>query len=114
LNEAGQKNYRDMFQVLRAGFVPPCLPANARTVPNGLRWAYEIKHDASGSCAGAMPDGVRVLSRHSRALLRTPLKRIQNEEATPTAPPTSAIVRPHNHRPTTGAGTTATAGAYTS
>jgi bifunctional non-homologous end joining protein LigD len=29
---------------LPAGFIEPCLPTLARTVPDGPRWAYEIKH----------------------------------------------------------------------
>jgi ATP-dependent DNA ligase len=27
------------------GFIAPCLPTLARTVPDGPRWAFEIKHD---------------------------------------------------------------------
>jgi hypothetical protein len=27
------------------GFVAPCLPTNARAVPMGPMWVYEIKHD---------------------------------------------------------------------
>jgi hypothetical protein len=38
------------FMFLRApahptGFIEPCLPTLARTVPEGDRWAYEVKHD---------------------------------------------------------------------
>jgi len=28
-----------------AGFIDPCLPTGARSVPSGPQWAYEIKHD---------------------------------------------------------------------
>jgi hypothetical protein len=27
------------------GFIEPCLPTSARSVPSGPQWAYEIKHD---------------------------------------------------------------------
>jgi hypothetical protein len=27
------------------GFIEPCLPTNARSVPSGPQWVYEIKHD---------------------------------------------------------------------
>jgi bifunctional non-homologous end joining protein LigD len=27
------------------GFIEPCMPMVARTVPTGAQWAYEIKHD---------------------------------------------------------------------
>ena len=27
------------------GFIEPCLPTIADTVPTGPQWAYEIKHD---------------------------------------------------------------------
>ena len=27
------------------GFIDPCLPTGARSVPSGPQWAYEIKHD---------------------------------------------------------------------
>jgi ATP-dependent DNA ligase len=28
-----------------AGFIEPCLPTLARTVPDGPRWAFEVKYD---------------------------------------------------------------------
>jgi ATP-dependent DNA ligase len=28
-----------------AGFIEPCLPTLGHAVPDGPRWAYEIKHD---------------------------------------------------------------------
>ena len=30
---------------LPAGFIAPCLPTNANTLPSGGRWLHEIKHD---------------------------------------------------------------------
>jgi ATP-dependent DNA ligase len=32
-------------RVLPAGFVAPCLPANAPQPPSGELWLHEIKHD---------------------------------------------------------------------
>jgi ATP-dependent DNA ligase len=27
------------------GFIEPCLPTPSRIVPDGARWAFEVKHD---------------------------------------------------------------------
>jgi bifunctional non-homologous end joining protein LigD len=45
------------------GFVEPCLPTLARTVPDGPQWAYEIKHDGFRFICRRDGDRVRVFSR---------------------------------------------------
>ncbi len=49
-----------------AGFIEPCLPTLARTVPDGPRWAYEIKHDGFRFICRCDGDRVRVYSRNGR------------------------------------------------
>ncbi|MGP0095139.1 MAG: hypothetical protein ACLPKB_35080 [Xanthobacteraceae bacterium] len=49
-----------------AGFIPPCLPTLARAVPDGPRWAHEIKHDGYRFIVRRDGDRVRVFSRHAR------------------------------------------------
>jgi bifunctional non-homologous end joining protein LigD len=49
-----------------AGFIEPCLPTRASTVPDGPRWAYEIKHDGFRFIARREGDRVRVFSRRGR------------------------------------------------
>jgi bifunctional non-homologous end joining protein LigD len=48
------------------GFVEPCLPTASRTVPDGSRWAFEVKHDGFRFIARRDGDRVRVLSRNAR------------------------------------------------
>jgi bifunctional non-homologous end joining protein LigD len=48
------------------GFIEPCLPINARTVPTGSQWAYEIKHDGFRFICRRDGDQVRVYSRNGR------------------------------------------------
>ena len=48
------------------GFIEPCLPTNARTVPTGAHWAYEIKHDGFRFICRRDGDRVRVFSRNGR------------------------------------------------
>jgi bifunctional non-homologous end joining protein LigD len=50
---------------LPAGFIEPCLPTLARTVPDGPRWAFEIKHDGFRFIARRDGDRVRVFSRNA-------------------------------------------------
>jgi bifunctional non-homologous end joining protein LigD len=45
------------------GFIEPCLPTLARTVPSGPQWAYEIKHDGFRFICRRDGDRVRVYSR---------------------------------------------------
>jgi bifunctional non-homologous end joining protein LigD len=49
-----------------AGFIEPCLPTLARAVPDGPRWAYEIKHDGYRFIVRREGDRVRVFSRNAR------------------------------------------------
>jgi bifunctional non-homologous end joining protein LigD len=49
-----------------AGFIEPCLPTLARTVPDGPRWAFEIKHDGFRFIVRRDGDRVRVFSRHGK------------------------------------------------
>jgi hypothetical protein len=46
-----------------AGFIESCLPTNARTVPAGSQWAYEIKHDGFRFICRRDRDRVRVFCR---------------------------------------------------
>jgi bifunctional non-homologous end joining protein LigD len=46
-----------------AGFVEPCIPTFARIVPDGPRWAYEIKHDGYRFICRRDGNRVRVYSR---------------------------------------------------
>jgi len=48
---------------LPAGFIEPCLPTLARTVPNGPKWAYEIKHDGFRFICRRDGDRVRLFTR---------------------------------------------------
>jgi len=48
------------------GFIEPCLPTNARTVPASAQWAYEIKHDGFRFICRRDGDRVRVFSRNGR------------------------------------------------
>jgi bifunctional non-homologous end joining protein LigD len=49
-----------------SGFIEPCLPTSSRTVPDGPRWAFEVKHDGYRFIARRDGDRVRVFSRHGR------------------------------------------------
>jgi bifunctional non-homologous end joining protein LigD len=46
------------------GFIEPCLPTSARSVPSGPQWAYEIKHDGFRFVCWRACGRVRVFSRH--------------------------------------------------
>jgi bifunctional non-homologous end joining protein LigD len=48
------------------GFIEPCLPTNAPTVPTGPQWAYEIKHDGFRFICRLDGDRARVFSRYGR------------------------------------------------
>lgn len=72
-----------------AGFIEPCLPTPARTVPSGAGWAYEIKHDGFRFILRRDGDRVRVFSRHGREWSdRVPLI----VEAVRALPVTSAVL----------------------
>ena len=51
---------------LPAGFVGPCLPTPSRTVPEGERWAFEVKHDGFRFIARRDGDRLRVFSRNAK------------------------------------------------
>ena len=46
-----------------AGFIEPCLPTLARTVPSGPQWVHEIKHDGFRFICRRDGEQVRVYSR---------------------------------------------------
>jgi bifunctional non-homologous end joining protein LigD len=48
------------------GFIEPCLPTLAHTVPDGPRWAFEVKHDGFRFVCRRDGDRVRVFSRNAR------------------------------------------------
>jgi bifunctional non-homologous end joining protein LigD len=48
------------------GFIEPCLPTLAHAVPDGSRWAFEVKHDGYRLIARRDGDRVRVFSRHGK------------------------------------------------
>jgi bifunctional non-homologous end joining protein LigD len=48
------------------GFIEPCLPTLADAVPDGVQWAYEIKHDGYRFVCRREGDRVRVFSRNGR------------------------------------------------
>jgi bifunctional non-homologous end joining protein LigD len=54
------------FPAFPTGFIEPCLPTPSRTVPDGARWAYEIKHDGYRFIARRDGDRVRVFSRNAK------------------------------------------------
>ena len=50
----------------RSGFIQPCLPTLAHAVPDGSRWAFEVKHDGYRFIARRDGDRVRVFSRNAK------------------------------------------------
>ena len=50
----------------RSGFIQPCLPTLAHAVPDGSRWAFEVKHDGFRFIARRDGDRVRVFSRNAK------------------------------------------------
>jgi bifunctional non-homologous end joining protein LigD len=57
---------RALLPARPAGFIEPCLPVPARTVPTGERWAYEIKHDGFRFICRRYGDQVHIFSRRGR------------------------------------------------
>jgi len=51
---------------LPSGFVEPCLQVLSRTVPDGPRWVFEIKHDGFRFICRRDGDRVRVFSRNPK------------------------------------------------
>jgi len=50
-------------RTLPAGFIAPCLPTKAHTVPSGSQWLHEIKHDGFRIIARKDGERVRLYSR---------------------------------------------------
>ena len=48
------------------GFIEPCLPTNAHSVPTGPQWVYEVKHDGFRFICRRDGERVRVYSRNGR------------------------------------------------
>jgi bifunctional non-homologous end joining protein LigD len=57
---------RSPFPARPAGFIEPCLPTLAQAVPDGSRWAFEVKHDGYRFIARRDGDRMRVFSRHGK------------------------------------------------
>src|SRR5262245_65840302 len=51
------------MRTLPNGFIEPCLPTKADTLPSGGLWVHEIKHDGFLIIARKNGDGVRLYSR---------------------------------------------------
>jgi len=49
-----------------SGFIKPCLPTPSRNVPDGPRWAFEVKHDGFGFICRRDDERVWVFSRHGK------------------------------------------------
>src|SRR5262249_29445066 len=48
------------------GFINPCLPTPSQAVPDGPRWAFEVKHDGFRFIARREGDRVHVFSRNAK------------------------------------------------
>jgi bifunctional non-homologous end joining protein LigD len=57
---------RAPFPTRPTGFIEPCLPTLAQTVPSGPQWAFEIKADGYRFICRREGDRVRVFSRNAR------------------------------------------------
>jgi ATP-dependent DNA ligase len=51
---------------LPTGFIAPCLPTKAHTLPSGGQWLHEIKHDGFRIIARKDGARVRLFSRPER------------------------------------------------
>jgi ATP-dependent DNA ligase len=62
-----------------AGFIAPCLPTKADTLPSGGLWIHEIKHDGFRIIArkdGERSDGTSTLRATGRSSSATPANSI--------------------------------------
>jgi bifunctional non-homologous end joining protein LigD len=59
-----------MLRSLPAGFIAPCLPTKADTLPSGEMWLHEIKHDGFRIIARRDGDRVRLYSRPGNDMTR--------------------------------------------
>jgi ATP-dependent DNA ligase len=57
-------------RTLPTGFIAPCLPTKARTLPSGGLWLHEIKHDGFRIIARKNGAQVRLYSRPGNDLTR--------------------------------------------
>jgi ATP dependent DNA ligase domain len=57
-------------RTLPAGFIAPCLPIKAETLPSGGLWLHEIKHDGFRIIARKDGDRVRLYSRPGNDMTR--------------------------------------------
>src|SRR5262245_26570462 len=55
---------------LPTGFIAPCLPTNAHTLPSGGQWLHEIKHDGFRIIARKNGERVRLYGRPGNDLTR--------------------------------------------
>src|SRR5262245_28445284 len=51
-------------RILPAGFIAPCLPTKADTLPSGGVWIHEIKHDGFRMLVRRDAAGVRLFTRN--------------------------------------------------
>src|SRR5438034_1972216 len=83
---------------LPAGFIAPCLPTKAGTLPSGGLWLHEIKHDGFRVIARKDGDRVRLYSRPGNDLTyRFPtiveaLARLRSRPASSMARPSPATI----------------------
>jgi ATP-dependent DNA ligase len=70
------------MRTLPAGFIEPCLPTKAETLPSGGLWLHEIKHDGFRIIARKDGARVRLYSRpgNNLALPLRPLARLAQDE----------------------------------
>jgi bifunctional non-homologous end joining protein LigD len=59
-----------MLRSLPLGFIAPCLPTKADTLPSGDLWLHEIKHDGFRVIARKDGDRVRLYSRPGNDMTR--------------------------------------------
>jgi ATP-dependent DNA ligase len=57
-------------RTLPAGFIAPCLPTKAHTLPSGSDWPHEIKHDGFRIIARKSDGKVRLYSRPGNEMTR--------------------------------------------
>jgi hypothetical protein len=62
-------------------FIQPCLLTPSRTVPDGPRWAFEVKHDGYRFIARRDGDRVRVLFGGHRVCFRRHRMRLRGRHA---------------------------------
>jgi len=66
----GASMFAAMLRSLPPGFIAPCLPTKADTLPSGEMWLHEIKHDGFRVIARKDGDRVRLYSRPGNDMTR--------------------------------------------